>query len=210
MCWLCWSRHGATGPVCAFRARALPPRANDIAPHTQGQMQIDGSLLPSRSAKRQNLQSRRNRQLCGRGPRDCVRSPRGVAEAESLLSVALGTSRTEPEMGDRGRSPERGPGGGDDRERDRGYGGAPPPAGDGGGGGYGGPPPPAEGGEPAKLYIGNISYSVRHASLSARGTARRGALACLLCSAAGPSNRPNSCRFSSHSWLVRAMTDHQG
>ena len=189
------------------RARAATARMTLPRIH-RGRCRWIPSAKP-RSAKRQNLQSRRNRQLCGRGPRDCVRSPRGVAEAESLLSVALGTSRTEPEMGDRGRSPERGPGGGDDRERDRGYGGAPPPAGDGGGGGYGGPPPPAEGGEPAKLYIGNISYSVRHASLSARGTARRGALACLLCSAAGPSNRPNS-RFSSHSWLVRAMTDHQG
>ena len=192
------------GPSALF-ARARCHRANDIAPHIQGQMQmIPWPTSAHRGAKRQNLQSRRNRQLCGRGPRDCVRSPRGVAEAESLLSVALGTSRTEPEMGDRGRSPERGPGGGDDRERDRGYGGAPPPAGDGGGGGYGGPPPPAEGGEPAKLYIGNISYSVRHASLSARGTARRGALACLLCSAAGPSNRPNSCRFPLIlGWFVR-------
>ena len=71
-------------------------------------------------------------------------------------------------MDDRGGSPGRG-GGERERERPSDFG---PPGGGGGGGGYGGPPPGGGGeeGEPAKLYIGNISYSVR--GLGAAGAQR--------------------------------------
>lgn len=87
---------------------------------------------------------------------------------------------------DRGGSPGRGA---DERERERpsDFGGPPP----GGGGGYGGAPPQEEGGEPAKLYIGNMSYQVRlHLALRVGGSVGTGApLRCVEACASLPNPR---------------------